>query len=579
MAVGLVAVLAVVVGTVVLVAQLRSREITDAHRSLFTLSAALSEATSRSLQGVDLVLTSIVDEWRAEGIATGDDLRRLKGDRRTFEALHARVTGLPQLNGISVVGPDGRLVNFSRSFPPPAVDLSDRDHFRALTAPVVPEPFVSETVQNRGSGEWSIYLVRRLLAPDGALAGLVYGAIDLRYFQDFYASLNLGRGSAISLWHLDGRLIVRQPPVPGVGQRFDPPGLDEVTPATAPSVIVGATALDGQARLVARRVVAGVPIVTVASRTVSDVLAEWRRQALIVGSLGTLLCLAVLVVIAALVRQIWAYEAVALATRERQEAVQGRDEVAAQLRQAQKMEAMGQLTSGLAHDFNNLLTVVLGNLDLLDRRLPDDPSLRRYADSARAGAVRAAALTQRLLAFSRRQALEPVRLDLNALVGGMGDLLRQTLGERTVLAMDLAPSTCAVYADPNGLESALLNLVVNARDAMPEGGTVTVETRCGETDPRGGQAIRLTVADTGTGMPPEVARRAFEPFFTTKQPGVGTGLGLAQVYGFAQQCKGSVDIESREGAGTRITIHMPEASSVPEAVAAPEAPRAREAAP
>ncbi len=239
-----------------------------------------------------------------------------------------------------------------------------------------------------------------------------------------------------------------------------------------------------------------------------------------------------------------------------------------QLRQAQKMEAVGQLTGGVAHDFNNLLQVVLGSIDLLRRRLPPDADerTRRSLDGAAAAAKRGAALTARLLAFSRRQTLEPKPVDANKLVAGMSDLLRRSLGEAVRIETVLGGGLWRTCADPNQLENAILNLAVNARDAMPpEGGKLTVETANAHLDDRyaldaevpPGQYVMIAVSDTGSGMSPEVASRAFEPFFTTKEVGQGTGLGLSQVYGFVKQSGGHVKIYSEPGEGTTVKIYLP----------------------
>jgi PAS domain S-box-containing protein len=236
-----------------------------------------------------------------------------------------------------------------------------------------------------------------------------------------------------------------------------------------------------------------------------------------------------------------------------------------QLRQAQKMEAVGQLTGGVAHDFNNILTVILGNLDNLQRHLRDQPEPQRMIAALRRASERAANLTHRLLAFARRQPLEPKPVDIGRLVMGMSDLLRRTLGESIQVETALAPELGRVLADPNELESALLNLAVNARDAMPVGGRLTIATASAHLDPgeaaardmAPGDYLLIAVSDTGTGMTPETAARAFEPFFTTKEVGQGSGLGLPQVYGFVKQSGGQVKIESILGRGTTVELYLP----------------------
>lgn len=235
-----------------------------------------------------------------------------------------------------------------------------------------------------------------------------------------------------------------------------------------------------------------------------------------------------------------------------------------QLRHAQKMEAVGCLTAGVAHDFNNLLTIVLGNLDTIQRRLPqelDDPRLTRAIAHATSGAMRAADLTQQLLAYSRRQPLTPRAVDLGPLLNAMDDLLTRTLGAAISVSIDVAPGTWLVMADSSQLEAALINLAVNARDAMSGGGRLSIRARnCAEedlADVGAGEFVCLSVSDTGDGIPAEVAQQVFDPFFTTKGVGRGTGLGLSQVQGFARQSLGHVRLASEVGKGTTIRLYLP----------------------
>ncbi|WP_439814368.1 PAS domain-containing protein [Zavarzinia sp. CC-PAN008] len=238
------------------------------------------------------------------------------------------------------------------------------------------------------------------------------------------------------------------------------------------------------------------------------------------------------------------------------------------LRQAQKMDAVGQLTGGIAHDFNNLLTGIIGSLEMMQRRIAQGRTadVERYAAAATASADRAASLTQRLLAFSRRQALDPKVVDVNQLVAGMDELIRRSIGEGIVLEQVCAADLWHTRCDANQLESAILNLAINARDAMPGGGRLTIATTNATIDPEQallrhggppGEYVTVCVADTGHGMAPDVAARAFEPFFTTKPLGQGTGLGLSMIYGFARQSGGFVTIDSAEGTGTAVRLHLP----------------------
>lgn len=241
-------------------------------------------------------------------------------------------------------------------------------------------------------------------------------------------------------------------------------------------------------------------------------------------------------------------------------------------RQAQKMESIGQLTAGLAHDFNNLLQVVLGNLENAKGNPPAD-RMRRYLDNATAAAERGARLTKQLLAFARKTRLEPKPLDINALLNDFGEMLETTVGSRIDLQVQLQRRLPAINVDPVHLEMALLNMLINARDATPDGGRITVSTGVTELEPNGlagGRYVVLSIADTGEGMPAHVLERAIEPFFTTKKTGKGTGLGLAMAHGFCQQSLGRLEIDSDPGRGTVVRMLFPVAAA--EAVAAP-APR------
>ena len=244
-----------------------------------------------------------------------------------------------------------------------------------------------------------------------------------------------------------------------------------------------------------------------------------------------------------------------------------REAAEAQVRQMQKMESIGQLTGGIAHDFNNMLSIVIGSLDIAKRRLDTDRARALVCiDNALDGAHRAALLTARLLAFSRQLPLEPRSLDVNKLVGGMSEMLRHTIGEHLRIETVLAGGLWPAFIDPSQLENAILNLVINARDAMPEGGRLTVETSNAYVDDAyasanaeavAGQYVLLSVTDTGVGMPDDVIDRVFDPFFTTKGVGKGTGLGLSQVHGFVKQSGGHVKIYSEPGIGTTVKLYVP----------------------
>ncbi len=261
------------------------------------------------------------------------------------------------------------------------------------------------------------------------------------------------------------------------------------------------------------------------------------------------------------------------------EQIAEREQVEATLAQMQRLEAIGQLTSGVAHDFNNLLTVILGNVAMIERIIEAagiDGKTRQRLEHVRTAAERGAKLTAQLLAFSRRQRLEARAVSLNDIVGGMRDLLQSTLGGGVAVGVDLAPTLWPALVDPTQIELIILNLAINARDAMDGGGTLTVATRnvtlgdpTSNEEPAAGDYVAVLVSDTGSGMTDEIRAKAFEPFFTTKEIGKGSGLGLAQVYGFAKQSGGGVRIETRLGEGTTVSVYLPRATALPVASAEP----------
>ncbi len=304
-----------------------------------------------------------------------------------------------------------------------------------------------------------------------------------------------------------------------------------------------------------------------------------RLQRALLGAVATMVLIVLLLALVAVRRARGQAVTISTAHAELRQAhdalIQGssqRELLEAQLRQAQKMEAVGQLTGGLAHDFNNMLAVIAGNLQLMKRRIAQGRTdLGNLIDGAIDGASRAAMLTNRLLAFARRQPLSPTPIDPNKFVAGMSDLLHRSLGEEIRLETILAGGLWRTHADSSQLESALLNLAVNARDAMPNGGRLTIETgnahldegyAARQIDVPPGQYVLIAVSDTGTGMPAEVIARAFDPFFTTKEVGRGTGLGLSQVYGFVRQSGGHVKIYSEPGSDTASGGATPQGTTV-----------------
>jgi signal transduction histidine kinase/CheY-like chemotaxis protein len=338
--------------------------------------------------------------------------------------------------------------------------------------------------------------------------------------------------------------------------------------------------LDGSERVLAIRALKAFPLAVNVSVDETQVLAGWRRQAWVFGTGALIVCgvlVSLMLLLASRSRLVEsllvefrnAKEAAELANLRLVEQMEERERAEAALRQAQRIEAVGRLTGGVAHDFNNLLTVVLCNIDLLSRAARLDQRASDLLTAMRAAAERGATLTAQLLAFARRQPLVPRPVDLNAVIAGMQDLLKSALGNAIGLETASAPDLWPAMADATQIELVVLNLAINARDAMPRGGVLAIETantrvgppqRAGE--PSAGEYVAITVRDTGVGMSADVMARAFEPFFTTKAAGSGSGLGLSQVYGTARQSGGGVRIDSTPGDGTSVTIYLPRASAM-----------------
>lgn len=378
---------------------------------------------------------------------------------------------------------------------------------------------------------------------DSIAAALAFG--DVQAIQEYTSALHSNPDiEAVAVYDEHGNLVARYGP-------------DATTRDLAQDMSFG----PGQAIVVRAAVTQnGTALGTVYFRQRSETFSTRVAR---YGGAGLLLVMALIML------TVMAFDARELSRRNRRliEEMGERERAEAALRQSQKMEAVGRLTGGIAHDFNNMLAVVLGNLDLLMRRFPDaDPKLLRSVSMAQEGARRAAALTARLLAFSRRQPLDPKPADIGKSVADLSDLLRRTLGENISIETVHGAGLWRAHVDIGQLETALVNLAVNARDAMPAGGKLTIETSnayldrtyaSNQDDVAPGQYVQVSVSDTGTGIPPDVLDKVFEPFFTTKPVGQGTGLGLSQVHGFVKQSGGHISIYSEMGHGTTIKLYLP----------------------
>ena len=504
-------------------------------------------------------IAEIVDDYTNEGIRANE--------QKIHDRLRRLVESLPQVQNAFVIDTDGRALVSARTFPlPPGVSTADRAYFIAHRDGA--RQNVSEILRGRvGDGTFFQYSERRE-TPDGKFNGIIAVSISPAYFTERFSQASDAKNFTAALVRADGEILARYPTTGGP-TRLSPDSGFMRSIAVSPDVGLYETdssGFDGQARLFMYRKLADLPIYVVHGYAMETIRAAWMARMashLVFGLPATL----ALMGLALLASRRAMQESAALAMLRDEQARRASAEE--NLRQSQKMTAVGQLTAGIAHDFNNLLTGIGGAIEMVGRRLPDaSADIARFLDLAKTGVSRAAQLTQRLLAFSRQQPLQIDAVDANRLVSGMSELLRRTLGERVNIETILAGGLWRARSDAAQLESAVLNLAINGRDAMANGGTLTIETAnahlddayaATNTDVTAGQYVMIAVSDTGAGMDQATMARAFEPFFTTKQRGQGTGLGLSMTFGYVKQIGGHLKIYSELGQGTTVKVYLPRA--------------------
>ncbi len=494
-------------------------------------------------------------------------------DIRANEApLHARlkriVGAMPQLQGIAILDHSGHpLVTSSISPAPATVDFSDRDYFTAHVAANV-GTYVSEIHSPRmGSlGPYFFAMSQRRPSANGSFTGVVTVALLPSYFESFYARMAVNEGSYFAIVKADGNFLARFP-VPE-DRRIKLDARSEFQSGIARGLERSMFRTKGQVDQIERRLgyrkIAGFPVYVLAGTETSMIAREWMANMsghLLFGLPLTAFLFAGLALALRRTRRLYD-------EADRREAAEGA------LRQAQRLEALGQLTGGVAHDFNNLLMVISGSVARLRSELPD-PKHARMFDMIATATHRGETLTRQLLSYSRKQTLTPQVIDLSERLPVLRELLTRSLQAGIEINVDVPAGACAVRVDPGEFELAILNLAVNAKDAMPDGGTLSIRAKPvvlkGEATEEGltGEFVAIRIADTGEGIAAENLTRVFEPFFTTKDIGKGTGLGLSQVYGFAKQSGGTAIVSSAEGRGTAITLFLPRTHDV--ALAAPRA--------
>lgn len=535
-------------------AQLRQNALEAASQRAQSYSTILSAHLERTMGAMDGRLTQIAVQSERLGGPRG-------GDGQWRSVLEAAKAGASTVVSLSVIDDRGvvrhstmrEIVGQVRRDGAIYLSLHDDD------APgVVSEaPFISPF-----SHQMLVPYGRRLTDASGRTTGAVVATFAPESLRNFYSSIDT-EGGAVRVLHRTGAVLLAEPQIDAAVRPGDPV-LAAHSAGERRGVFFGPITPGGQPMITSFAADNGSGLIVAVSLGEAAALAAWRQEALVAGLILVGLLIALALAVTLMLRQLEARAVAEAALLQQQQ----------RFAEAQRLESLGQLTGGVAHDFNNLLTVIVGSADSLLSRVSAD--LRPRVDAILYAADNATALIKQLLAFSRRQALQLVPVDLNATVTAMEEMLSRSLGARVETQFVLAPNLWRAYADRAQIESALLNLAINARDAMPEGGKLTIETHNAHLDTHyasqnadvtAGDYVALAVTDTGSGMSPEVRERAVEPFFTTKEVGKGSGLGLSMIYGFARQSKGHVKIYSELGRGTTVRLYLPRATHEEEVVA------------
>jgi two-component system, NtrC family, sensor kinase len=489
---------------------------------------------------------------------------QIRAAQATLHPRLERIAGvMPQLQAIVLVGRDGRpLASSKLTSVVTNANFADRDYFKAQVDHDI-GTYVSDvrTPNLTGVGSDFFDLSSRLASPDGAFRGVIAVAVRPAYFDDFYGLIGQSPGSFYALVDSDGSFLARYPVRQNRTQRLTQRSalLQAIKHDLNHGEFSVNSEIDGIPRRIGFRKLAGYPVYALAGTDSWAIRNEWfaaMGDHLLFGLPATLLLFAVLWIALRRTRRLYD-------EADRREMAEGA------LHQSQQLQAIGQLTGGVAHDFNNLLMIVSGSVQRLRRHIRDEKQVA-LLDAITNATDRGESLTRHLLTFSRRQMLQPSVIDLVERLPEIKDVLSRSLRGDIDIRVLVPTHSCFVKVDPSELELALLNLAFNARDAMPNGGTLTITAKPvvlrGEAGEEGlhGEFVAIRVADSGAGIPPDVLPRVFEPFFTTKDIGKGTGLGLSQVYGFAKQSGGAATIASSVRRGTAVTLFLPRTSEAPE---------------
>lgn len=521
-------------------------------------AAIVREHALKVFETIGLTLESV--DRRLQHVPWED----IRSSKPLWEELRRMQERSEQVGAIFVSPAEGSTALTTRVFPVPPLDFSDRDYF------------VEQRIQDRGlyigrayvgkiSGEPIFNFSIRRSSASGQFDGIIGISAYVSYFHNYYRSIGVTADNfAITLLREDGQVLVRYPSADNPMEVPAGSDLLKLIHRSDTGNFTAVSPIDGIERIVGYAKIPSYPVYATYGIAKSAIVQRWL-YGMLPGAIVALLAALALASLCWLALRNAAQQQESLyaldnANRRLQSEMEGRERAEASLMQAQRLEAVGQLTGGIAHDFNNLLMVISGNLELAERRTNDPNALKRKLKSIRYAIDRAKALTQQLLGFARRHSQDANTVDLNDALEKAKTLISFALPQNVALIFELSKKPCPVRVDVSEFEAAVLNLISNARDAMPAGGTLTVSTHVPDVpDPH----LELRIRDTGQGMSPDTLQHVFEPFFTTKETGKGTGLGLSQVYGFVQQAGGSIDVKSQLNEGTCVTMTFPRSTEVP----------------
>ena len=510
------------------------------------------EHTNKVFEEIELLFSSVEGITRRRTV----DVLRLE-QAQLHERFKEMIGNVPDLRSVWLFDQNGKPIVASSVFPAPDLDNSDRDYFVAQRNPAI-GTFVGKILIPRIGGPPFFSVSKKFRDDTGSVAGIGAVVVPPSAFEKFFATLSAGAAASHAIIREDGAVLARYPiPTSPDIVLSENTGFRRAIAAKGQrATYTTVSAVDGLERRFEVRHLAHLPIYVTSSLEEMSIWREWGEWLLLQLAIG----------IPALGLILWLEYLTLRRTNQFYAEVRKREAAEAVVRQSQKLEAIGQLTGGIAHDFNNLLSIMMGNLEAIVRRTPEDDRTYRQARNALTGAERASQLVRRLLAFSRRQPLDPKPIDVNQIVTQVAGLLIRSLGEKIQINTFRAPDLWITDVDPVELEASIINLAINARDAMPDGGRLAIEARNAVLDAAfcdgienlaPGDYVVISVSDRGVGMDPTILDRAFDPFFTTKAPGLGSGLGLSQVYGFVRQSSGHVAIESKVGSGTTVKLYLP----------------------